>query len=249
LRARRLWFEDFETGTYERWTGQTYGGGWGDACESNGFDTTNPHAGVRSHRSEIVCASSDSVHRGYGGIQFAGDSVLPGFTNSGVGLDAPDGVVNTFWSYLDVPYDFGGGRWMSLWTVNSACDYSERVVTLGFEDASRRITPAHVWDTGGRVEWSPGAPAFPLRRWTRVTVYVNYHRGELHVWQDGVSVVHATFSRPSTDLCQWHWGAYSSGDNTDLVLFEDDMSLWKLEEPLTDFSREPWLERATPPCP
>jgi hypothetical protein len=250
IRARRLWYEDFETGNYDRWTGRTYFDSWGNGCQNNGFDYTNPRSGRGSHRSDIVCRSSDSVHRGYGGVQFGGETVMSGFTNSGVGVDAPYGVVNTYWSWLDTPYEFGSGRWFSFWTVNSACDYSERVITLGLEDATRRITPAHIWDTGGRVTWSPGAPSFPLRRWVRTTLYVNYARGEMHAWQDGVSVFHATFRRPTSDMCQWHWGAYASGDNTDIVLFEDDISLWKLEEPLTDFSREPWLEGSTTPaCP
>jgi hypothetical protein len=247
VRARRLWFEDFETGNYDRWTGRTYGNEWGNGCQSNRFDYTNVRSGRGSHRSEIVCRNSES-HRGYGGIQFSGETVLSGYTNRGVGLEAPYGVVNTYWSWLDTPYDFGGGRWFSFWTVNSSCDYSERVITLGLEDATRRLTPAHIWDTGGRVTWSPGAPSFPLRRWVRTTLYVNYARGEMHAWQDGVSVFHATFSRPTRDMCQWHWGAYASGDNTDIVLYEDDMSLWKLEEPLTDFSVEPWFEGSTSAC-
>lgn len=248
VRARRLWFEDFETGNYDRWTGRSYGDSWGNGCQSNRFDSTNARSGRRSHRSEIVCRSPDSVHRGYGGIQFDGERVLSSYTNRGVGLEAPYGVVNTYWSWLDTPYSFGGGRWFSFWTVNSSCDYSERVITLGLEDATRRITPAHIWDTGGRVTWSPGAPSFPLRRWVRTTLYLNYARGELHAWQDGVSVFHATFRRPTNDMCQWHWGAYASGDNTDIVLYEDDISIWKLEQPLTDFTVEPWFEGTTTAC-
>lgn len=247
--ARRLWFEDFETGDYSRWSGGGYGAGWGDGCQDNGLSTVRARSGTTSNRSEITCRSHTDVHRGYGGVQFSGDSPLSSYTNSGVGTDAPHGVVNTFWVWLDVPYDFGSGRWLSLWTTNSDCGWGERVLTLGLENAGRRLTPAHVTSTGGTVTFSPGAPSLPLRQWVRVTVYVNYHAGEMHVWQDGASVVHANFSRPTNDICQWHWGAYASGDNTDIELFEDDKSIWKLEEAWTDWSSEPWFEGGVTPCP
>jgi hypothetical protein len=54
-----------------------------------------------------------------------------------------------------------------------------------------------------------------------------------------------TFARPNTRICQWHWGAYASGDNTDVVLFEDDNSIYKLEQAWTDFAVEPQLSPAT----
>ncbi len=249
VEARRLWFEDWESGDYRNWTNHGYGNDWGNDCQSSGFSTVTAYSGTRSHRSEIVCPSHEDVHRGYGGVQFSGDTPLGTYTNTGVGTEAPGGMVNTFWINLQVPYDFGGGRWMSLWTTNGDCGWAERVITLGLEDSSRRITPAHVRETGGTVTFSPGAPSLPLNRWVRVTVYVNYHTGVLHVWQDGASVVHGTFSRPSTDICQWHWGAYASGDNDDIVLYEDDKSIWKLDSPWTDWSREPWLDGSVTPCP
>ncbi len=247
--ARRLWFDDFETGDYSRWTGHTYFGDWGNACESTGISTENPHAGVYSNRSEIVCPSATDVHRGYGGIQFDGDTPLDYFTNTGTGIQAPGGAVSTFWLWLDTPYDFGGGRWLSLFTTNSACDYTEEVITVSLEDSTRRLVPAHTTSSGGTLTYSPGAPAFPLRTWVRVTVYINYYAGEMHIWQDGTSVVHATFSRPSHDICQWHWGAYASGDNDNIVLFEDDKSIWKLDSAWTDWSTEPWFEGSVTPCP
>jgi hypothetical protein len=248
VRARRLWFEDFETGNYERWTGQSYFSDWGNHCQDNDFSTLTARSGRSSHRSEITCRSHDSVHRGYGGLQFSGDEVLPYYTNRGTGTDAPNGIVNTFWARLDTPYEFGSGRWFSFWTINNDCTWGDRVITLGLEDATRRLTPAHVKESGGTVTFSPGAPGFPFGEWVRVTIYVNYHRGEMHVWQNGESVVHGTFRRPTTAICHWHWGAYASGDNDDVVLFEDDNSLWKLEERWTDFSTEPWFEGTTRAC-
>jgi hypothetical protein len=247
VQARLLWSDDFETGDYSRWTSMTYGGDWGDGCQSNGFSMDRAVSGTRSHRSEIVCPYSES-HRGYGGVQFDGDAVVPAYTNMGTGIDAPYGVVNTYFSWLDAPYDFMDGRWFSFWTVNSDCGWGERVVTLGLEDTTWRLTPAHILATGGTVEFEPDAPSFPRATWVRTTIYINFHDGVMHIWQDGQSLLHATFTRPTQDICQWHWGAYASGDNDDVVLYEDDNSIWKLLEPWTDFGVEPWLGETVPPC-
>ncbi|HJL14814.1 MAG TPA: hypothetical protein RMH99_04110 [Sandaracinaceae bacterium LLY-WYZ-13_1] len=245
--ARRLWSEDFETGGYERWTGRSYNAEWGPesgSCRENGFTDSPVRSGAWAHRSAITCRSHTDVHRGYGGLEFAGDVPEEWYTNDGEGIDAPHGVVNTFWDYVDTPYDFGGGRWLSLFTVNTDCAWGERVLTVGLDQPTRRLTPAHVDST----DFDPDAPSFPLREWVRVTVYVNAHTGDLHVWQNGQHVAHSRFSGRSTDLCQWHWGAYASGDNDAVELVEDDQSLWKLEEPWTDFSREPWLDGDVPAC-
>jgi hypothetical protein len=245
--ARLLWFEDFETGNYERWTSNSYGGDWGNECQSNGFSADQARSGSSSHRSEITCVLGES-HRGYGGLQFDGDDVVENYTNIGTGIDAPFGVVNTYWSRLDTSYAFGGGRWFSFFTVNGHCGWMDPVITLGLEDSSNRLTPAHILSTGGTVEFAPDAPSFPLGQWVRTTIYVNYHEGRLHVWQDGAEVLDATFSRPGSGMCQWHWGAYASGDNDDVVLFEDDNSLWRLEEPWEDFAVEPWFAETVDVC-
>ncbi|HWB77629.1 MAG TPA: hypothetical protein VG755_21835 [Nannocystaceae bacterium] len=192
--ATLLWFDDFETGDYSRWSAGNYGADWHDGeCHDNGFtDATFVSAG-HSHRSAITCATPGESHRGYGIVQFAGDEPLQDITNAGVGIDAPFGVVNTFWSRVDVDYDFANGKWFSFWTVDDACDWSSEVVTLGLEDTTRRLTPAHL----DMQTFEPDAPAFPFGAWARITIYIDYHAGEMHVWQDGVSVVHGTFTRPA----------------------------------------------------
>jgi len=249
-KATRLWFEDFELGDYSRWTSKTYDRNWGNECQDNGISTENPHTGQRSQRNEITCpyTREGNVHRGYGGLQFNGDQVVPAYTNTGTGINARYGVVNTFHSYLDSDTRFENGTWLSLWTVNSACDWSHTVLTLGIEDSSNRLAAAHYQEGGGRREFLPGAPSFPRRKWVRVTIYVNYHDQEMHVWQDGKEVSHVTFNRPSNTICQWHWGLYASGDNDDIVLYEDDNSIWKLNERWTDFSVEPWFDGGVEAC-
>jgi hypothetical protein len=249
FRARRLWFEDWETGDYSRWGSQSYDNAWGNECQSNAFSTDHAVSPTHSNRSEIVCPSQESVHRGYGIVQFEDDRPLPAYTGRGQGIDAPNGVVNTFHVWLETSAVFTNGKWLSLWTVNGSCDYSEDVLTLGLEDPSNRLAAAHYQPGGGTRTFAPNAPGVPLGRWVRITVYVNYYTELMYVWQDGAKVSDVTFKRDSTRICQWHWGAYASGDNDDLVLYEDDNTIWKLEQPWTDFAREPWLGRAQPVCP
>ena len=237
--ATRLWFEDFETGDYRRWTSKTYNADWGNDCQDNQLSTETAHSASHSQRSEITCAytSEGNVQRGYGGLQFSGDAVVPAYTNKGVGLDAPHGVVTTMWMRLDSPTVFQDGKWVNFWTSAAECDWSGNVLTLGLEDSSDKLAAAH-YDTRKYVQ---GAPSLPRGRWVRVTVYVNYYSGIMHVWQDGVSQQHVTFQRDVKTICQWHWGLYGSGDNDDVVLFEDDKSLWKLNQDWTDWTTEPYF--------
>jgi hypothetical protein len=246
--ARRLWFEDFETGDYARWTGQDYGDNWKNGfCHSNDFSNTQAHSPTNSHRSEITCVSDES-HRGYGGLQFDGDMPLGGYTNQGTGIQAQYGVVNTYWSWLEAPYMFQNGKWFSFWTVNNDCGWADNVITLGLEDTSNKLTPAHIKTTGGTVTFVPNAPGFPMGQWVRTTIYINYYDGVMVIWQDGTKLLDATFSRSDNDICQWHWGAYASSDNDDVVIYEDDNSIWKLDAPWTNFDIEPYFGVTQPVC-
>jgi hypothetical protein len=246
--ATRLWFEDFETGDYQRWTSQTYGKDWNNGfCHDNGFSTDHAKSPSHSHKSVITCVDTQS-HRGYGGLQFDHDSVVQAYTNKGIGIQAPDGVVNTYWSWLEAPYAFQNGKWFSFWTVNNDCGWNDTVITLGLEDTTNRLTPAHIENTGGTVTWAPNAPAFPMGKWVRTTIYINYYDGVMVVWQDGKKVNESTFTRSDNDICQWHWGAYASKDNDNVVLYEDDNSIWKLDEKWTDFDKEPYFGVTEPVC-
>ena len=245
-----MWFDDFETGDHSRWTGSYYDESWGDDCQSTALETSAAQSGLYAQRSEIVCPVTppDTEHRGYGGLQFSGDTVLPNFTNTGAGLEAPHGIVTTFWTKLDAGYSFGGGRWVSLFTVNPTCNYTERPMTLGLDQPDHILRSAHWWPDGAST-LEPSAPSMPMGRWVRITVYLNHATGVMHTWQDGASVEHVTgIVRASHLYCQWHWGLYASGDNDDIVLREDDKVVWRLGEPWTDFSREPWLGMEEPVC-
>lgn len=248
--ADLLFAEDFESGGPRSFTGMTYGDAWGDACQGTRTQSALVHTGSFAQRSEIVCASSQDVHRGYGGVQFSGDHALPGHTNTGTGLSAPSGVVSTHWVRLRAGAPLRDGRWVSLFTVNPSCDHSARVLTVGIDQADGLLHAAHHWPEGTeRVE--SGALAFPQERWVRVTILVDLDDGVLHVWQDGQSTLHVTgIVRPITTYCQWHWGLYASGNNTDVELYEDDFTLHRLRAPWTDWSREPWIGGAggAPSC-
>ena len=175
-------------------------------------------------------------------------SVVPAFTNQGVGIDAPNGVVTVMWMRLDSPTVFENGTWVNFWTSSASCDWSDEVITLGLEDESGRLAAAHFQAGGGTRTFEPNAPALPRGQWTRITVYINYHDGVMHVWQDGQSLEHVTFNRALKTICQFHWGLYASGDNDNIVLFEDDKSLWKLGEPWTDFGKEPYFGHDVDAC-
>jgi hypothetical protein len=247
--AKQLWFEDFETGDYSRWTSMTYDAEWGDDCQSNALSTEDSHGPTHSNRSEITCKyTKDNVQRGYGGLQFSGDMVVPRYTNNGVGIDAPNGVVTVMWMKLISPTVFENGKWASFWTVSGSCDYTDEVMTIGIEDNTDRLGIAHYQSGGGTRTFDNNAPAYKRDAWVRVTVYINYYDGVMHVWQDGQSVVHSTFHRALKTMCQFHWGLYASADNDDVVLFEDDKSMWKLNEKWTDFTKEPYLGGAYTAC-
>ncbi len=248
--ADRLFGEDLESGGPRGFTGSSYDDVWGNDCQSTRTQSELTHGGSFAQRSEIVCASDTDVHRGYGGVQFSGDRALSSYTNSGTGIEAPSGMVSTHWLRLHAGYPLGGGRWVSLFTINPSCDYTTRVVTVGIDQADGLLRAAHYWPEGTE-QISPEAVPLPLDRWVRLTVYVDLDDGILHVWQDGRSTLHVTgIVRPLRTYCQWHWGLYASGDNTDLVLHEDDFTLHRLHEPWTDWAREPWLgEGGMPTCP
>jgi hypothetical protein len=242
LRGRVLWCEDFETANYDRWTGEYY---IPSGCESNGFSLEKSRTGTRSHKSRVLCATADS-HRGEGGLRFQGNNLVPHYAiPSTGGINAPHGVVVTLWNWVDAPGPFDATRWLSFLTVTDDCSNDwNGVVTLSLDDPSMLLRPAHV----SSITYKPNAPAFELRRWNRITVYINYHSEEMHVWQNGRKVCMATFERAGTRMCQWHFGLYASGPNANITLYEDDYRIVRLKEPLTNFNREPRFRSMASAC-
>jgi hypothetical protein len=248
VQARLLFSDDFEGGTYQRWTSQQYDFD-PEPCNSAMIGTERSRSPTRSSKSIVSCAKNGDSHRGYGGVQFSGDTPLGGYTNTGSGINAPNGVVTTFWGWLEVPYTFGNGVWFSYFTVEGACNWSEPVITLALADPLNQVESVHIPLNGGTLNYAPNAPRWPVGQWVRTTVYVNYLAGEMRVWMDGAKVFDASFSRTTRTMCQFHWGLYASPNNTDLTYYEDDITLYKLLEPLSDTSTEPWLGEQIPVCP
>ena len=102
--------------------------------------------------------------------------------------------------------------------------------------------------TGGSVTYAATRAPFPLGRWVRTTLYLNYDSGVMRAWQDGAEQFTANFRRNTNRICHFHWGLYAGPINTSLTLFEDDFSIHKLDQP-TSFSSEPWLGQTQPICP
>ena len=242
LSAIGVWCEDFELGNYARWTD---GYAPGNSCETTGFAANTFVSPTHSHKSTVICTTPES-HRGYGGLRFQGDVLIPSFAiPSTGGIDAPNGVIVTFWSWISVPYTFTPTKWLSLMTVTNDCSNTwADVITLNLDDSTMRIKPVHV----STVTYVPNAPSMPLQQWVRTTVYLNYYAGVMHVWQNGTKVVSATFSRPVDTMCQWHWGLYASGNNDNITLYEENISIVKLQQPLTNFALEPWVAPGTVAC-
>jgi len=146
---------------------------------------------------------------------------------------------------------FENGRWLSLMTINADCGWdttNDDVLGFGIEDSSGQLAAAHYQYGAGGSRTYAGAGPLPRSQWVRITTYVNYYTGVMHVWQNGQSQQHVTFSRPLHTICHIHWGLYASGDNDDIVLFEDDKSLWKLNQPWTDWNEEPYFGQDVAVC-
>ncbi len=84
---------------------------------------------------------------------------------------------------------------------------------------------------------------FPLRQWVRITVYLDYKKegtGTIAVWQDGVPVEFAdNYAVPGDSLVRCHFGLYASGGVSSGEHYNDEIQIWRLDKPWTDFEREP----------
>lgn len=242
-----VWCEDWSNGNYNRWTDDASDS---DPCTFSEFSSEHFTSPSLAHKSWVTCVGGiGGVHRGYPGLRFLGDAVLPSiFMNSTGGIDSPNGLVIQWRGYLRVPYVFNSqdhDLWMSMMTATDDCSNAwHRVITLNIDDPTMRLRPQHV----DGVQYAYAAPAFPRDQWNRVTVYLNLYTGVMHVWQNGTKVATAWFTRPSHQTCQYHFGLYCSGMNYDVAYFEDDMRIIKLTQPLLDFVGEPTFPRMMSGC-
>lgn len=230
--------EDWANSNFGRWTDDASDS---DPCTTSMFTSERYVSPSQSFKSQVTCVGgTGGVHRGYAGLRFFGDAVLPSIhmTSTG-GINSPYGFVATWRNYLHVPYIFNAqdlDLWMSMMTVTDDCSNAwHRVITLNIDDTSMRLRPQHV----SGVQYAFGAPPFPRDQWNRITVYVNLTLGEMHVWQNGIKIAQAWFTRPSPQACQFHFGLYCSGQNDDITYYEDDFRIIKLTAPLANLIGEP----------
>lgn len=96
--AQRLFSDGFDEQSLQAWTGQTYSvyDPFNGQCHTSDIVADATRGGVM--RSVVSCSLPDS-HRAYGGVQFNGDDVLGEYTNAGQGIDAPYGLINTFFGH------------------------------------------------------------------------------------------------------------------------------------------------------
>lgn len=235
-----LFTEDFESGSLAQWTTTSLSR---TACQQTVLSSARAAEGSGALRSEITCAAGSDAgtmaHQHFGALQFSGDTLVPQVSNDGQGIDAPDGVAITFHAWVDDVEILGNGRWLSFLLLSGSCNWSDEVFSLSIDDTSYRLALSHTDVGGGSRSYAPNAPAVPSRQWVRVTAYVNYHEQVIQVWQDGEPVVRADFVRPGQTLCHIRVGAFASENNDALEVFLDEVQVWRLNEPVTDLSREP----------
>lgn len=188
-------------------------------------------AGQHAYKGWIAGAAAES-HRAYPGIH----------------TNLPTPLVNTFWVYLDADYSaLSPSDWIHFGTWGNWDPESDAGVwalhTMSMRD--RKLEFAHTNPFLGEYVGPQPQPDFPLRQWVRFTVYVHYAgaTGTVHAWQDGVPVLRAEVSQlaanPGTNLRTAHWGMYAAPTVTAGVQYNDDVLIWTLAAPLTDFSVEP----------
>jgi hypothetical protein len=161
--------------------------------------------------------------------------------------DVPTPLVNTFMVYLDADYSqMSSPEWIHFGTWGNQRDEGGGTWALHTMSVQEgRLHLAHTSPFGGVYIGPSPQPDFPVRQWVRLTVYLHYEGsdGFVQVWQDGVPVLLANVSRledhPGTNLSRAHWGMYAHPDVSDGVQYNDDIGIWELDAPLTDFETEP----------
>lgn len=155
-------------------------------------------------------------------------------------------IVNTYMAYLDLDYDEVGADWVHVGTWGNEDDNGNGawgLHTMSIRD--RQLEFAHTTPSLGEYIGPNPEPDFPLGVWVRFTVYMVYEgtTGFVQAWQDGVPMLSGEVSSladdPGTQLTRAHWGMYGPATLSSGTQYNDDIAIWQLSEPLTDFENEP----------
>lgn len=146
-------------------------------------------------------------------------------------------LVNSFMVYLDVTYaDLEDWDWIEIATWANNTEWQNH----GLAVRESKLTMVNL--VGDNIGPEP-QPDFPLRQWVRITVYMYYTPdgdGDVVVWQDGVAVLEGNYTaREGQDLMRAHWGLYTIAALDSGSIYNDNIQIWGLTDPLTDFSEEP----------
>ena len=185
-------------------------------------------AGEHSYKGWIVGPDTDS-HRAYPVLH----------------TDIETPLVNTFRVYLDVDYDVLGDEWIHFGTWGNEEDGTGVWALHTMSVRYRLLEFAHTDPFGGEYIGPEPTPEFPLRQWVRFTVYLHYQgdTGFVQVWQDGVPMLRADVAQladyPGTRLTRAHWGMYAGLTASQGAQYNDEIQIWQLDAPLTDFETEP----------
>jgi hypothetical protein len=172
-----------------------------------------------------------------------------------VHVDLPTPLVNTFMVYLDVDQTaLAPGDWIhfATWGNHDPADKSGTWALHTMAVRNGKLEFAHTSPFHGEYIGPYPQPAFPLRSWVRLTVYLHYRgdSGYVHAWQDGIPALRAQTSalkaNPGYRLRTAHWGLYAAAAVRAATQYNDDIRLCTLDAPLVDFSREPGCGASSP---
>lgn len=238
-----VWSSGFENGFPGEWLNYDNGSwsptgvmpagrvsAWTITSSENGV---TPPQGSRMYKGWLTGTASDS-HRAYPSLH----------------LDAPTPLINTFMVYLDVDYSrMSPEQWVHFGTWGNANEWA--LATMSVRD--RKLVFAHTNPFEGEYIGPAPRPDFPLRRWVRLTTYLNFQgsTGTIQVWQDGVPMLRAQVTAlqrfPGRNLQRAHWGMYASGSLGHGVQYNDRIEICTLSAALTDLTREPTCGKTPKP--
>lgn len=179
------------------------------------------HRGKRAHCGWLTgpgtAADTDGPnHRGYPAAQLYR---LP----PGGGFRTP--AVIRLWVWANVAMK--PGQWVSLATLSSdSSDRWNRVVTVNL-DPGGWVNVFHVPVQGAHAPEIETHRRFPLRRWVKLTIRIDFnpHHGSIAVRQNNVLVARAAVKGGRGRLEQAHFGMYAISSLTEGKVCNDDLKI------------------------
>lgn len=183
------------------------------------------HGGQRAHKGWLtgvppaVPEKDGPNHRGYPTIQLFRPPAKPCVTPCLIEL----------WVWLDVVIP--RGQWFSLATFTADPSSSWQPVVTVNVGAEGTLHTFHVPRPGLSERVFQTDERFPMRRWVRVTTYLDLSaHGAIATWQDGMLTSAARLETPQSGrtLQQAHFGLYAPPQMLDAVVYNDDLTIAEL---------------------